>query len=355
MQQYVGQTTTLNPQIKEAAIKYVRQMFRQAGDSDLIRVLKKESFKDIYKKMIVEPDEFLPKPRPAGVEPWVGPVPEGPRDFLKSKVVLPSLPQVLIEIQKVIKDPDSSAEDLAEVINKDPKLVAAILRLANSAMFNFRSEVDTPSRAIALLGFKQASSLALGTVSLSLFKRTADAQILKVEKFWKHSIACGIIAQEIAREAGYNDIEHFFVGGMLHDIGLYVEFESDRSLALEIYESARTNGISLYDAEINLLGFDHATLGGVIAEDWNFPKSLVLAAAGHNDPVLAKKEPDAGVIYVADFIARAMGFDVGLSPVLGVFDHEIYESFGLSAESFVYMIPEVRKQIDETFEILNPA
>ncbi|NDV22090.1 HDOD domain-containing protein [Desulfovibrio sp. JC022] len=353
--QEVEQTTTLNPQIKDAAIKYVRNLFSQADDSEFIRMLKKEAFKNVYKKMVVEPDEFMARPRPADIEPWSGAKPDSPQDFLKSKVVLPSLPQVLLEIQKVIKDPDSSADDLAEVLNKDPKLVASILRLANSAMYSFRTEVDTTSRAVALLGFKQASSLALGTVSLSLFKRSEGVQVLQVEKFWKHAIACGVIAQEIAKLAGIQDTERFFVAGMLHDIGLYVIFESDKSLGLELYELARKNGNSLYDAEMELLGFDHAALGGVIIRDWNFPKSLVVAAAAHHNPNKAKKDPDAGIIHVADFISRALGYHLGLSTVLGVLDQEIYESFGLSGDMFVDMVPEVQKMIEEIFEILNPA
>lgn len=353
--QEVEQTTTLNPQIKDAAVKYVRQLFSQDDDSDFIRLMKKEAFKNVYKKMIVEPDEFMVRPRPADIDPWTGPKPESPNDFLKSKVVLPSLPQVLLEIQKVIKDPDSSADDLAAVLNKDPKLVAAILRLANSAMYSFRTEVDTPSRAVALLGFKQASSLALGTVSLSLFKRSEGTSVLQVEKFWKHSVACGVIAQEMAKLAGFKDTERFFVAGMLHDIGLYVIFESDKSLGLELYELARKAGNSLYDAEMELLGFDHAGLGGVIISDWNFPKSLVVAAAAHHNPSMARKDPDAGIVHVADFIARALGYDLGLSSVLGVLDQKIYESFGLSGEMFVDMVPQVQKLIEEIFEILNPA
>lgn len=353
--QEVEQTTTLNPQIKDAAVKYVRQLFSQNNDSDFIRLMKKEAFKNVYKKMIVEPDEFMVRPRPADIDPWIGSKPQSPKDFLKSKVVLPSLPQVLLEIQKVIKDPDSSADDLAAVINKDPKLVAAILRLANSAMYSFRTEVDTPSRAVALLGFKQASSLALGTVSLSLFKRSEGTSVLQVEKFWKHSVACGVIAQEMAKLAGFKDTERFFVAGMLHDIGLYVIFESDKSLGLELYELARKAGNSLYDAEMELLGFDHAGLGGVIISDWNFPKSLVVAAAAHHNPKKARKDPDAGIVHVADFIARALGYDLGLSSVLGVLDQKIYESFGLSGEMFVDMIPQVQNLIEEIFEILNPA
>ncbi|HAS89723.1 MAG TPA: phosphohydrolase [Desulfovibrio sp.] len=353
--QEVEHTKTLNPQIKDAAVKYVKQMFSLASDSDLIRLLKKEAFKHIYKKMVVEPDEFMVKPRPADIESWNGKKPQDPRDFLKSKVVLPSLPQVLLEIQKVINDPHSSANDLADVLNKDPKLVAAILRLANSAMYSFRTEVDTTSRAVALLGFKQASSLALGTVSLSLFKRSEGTSVLQVEKFWKHSIACGVIAQEIARAAGYEDVERFFVGGMLHDIGLYVVFESDKSLALELYERSSKEGNSLYDAEVELLGFDHAILGGVIIKDWNFPKSLVIAAAGHHNPEKARNDPDAGIIHIADFMSQALGYDLGLSSVIGVIDDETVEKIGISTEQYAAILPGIQSVIDDIFEILNPT
>lgn len=352
--QEIESTKTLNPEVKDAAIQYVKKLFSKSGDSELIRALKKESFKRIYKKMILEPDEFQPQPRPAGVEPWEGPKPDGPRDFLKSKVVLPSLPQVLLEIQKVVNNPDSSADDLAKVINKDPKLVASILRLANSAMFSFRSEVDTSSRAITLLGFKQAGSLALGTVSLSLFKRS-KVSVLKAEKFWKHSVACGVIAQEIARAAGLGDPERFFVGGMLHDIGLYVIFESNASLALELLDLAKNKGDCLYCAEQELLGFDHAILGGFIIKGWHFPRPLVVAACGHHSSEKSRKEPDAGVVHVADFISRALGYDLGVSSVLGVIDPVAWDQIGVTGDEFIDMLPEIQDLIEDIFKILNPG
>ncbi|CCO24111.1 HDOD domain-containing protein [Maridesulfovibrio hydrothermalis] len=347
-------TTTLNPEIKEAAISYVKKLFSQSEDSKLIRVLKKESFKRVYKKMVLEPDEFRPKPRPAGVEPWHGNKPDGPRDFLKSKVVLPSLPQVLLQIQQVINDSGSSANDLAEVISKDPKLVASILRLANSALFSFRTEVDTPTRAVALLGFKQAGSLALATVTLSLFKRSKGTSVLEVEKFWKHSIACGVIAQEIAKAADLGDPERFFVGGMLHDIGLYVIFETSASLALEILDLAKQKGDCLYNAEQELLGFNHAILGGIIIKDWNFPHPLVVAAAGHHNPEKARNDPDAGVVHIADFISRALGYDLGGAAVLGKIEPAAWDKIGISGNFFIEKLPEIQDMIDTIFEILNP-
>lgn len=355
MMKEIEKTTSLDPQIKDAAIEYTRGLYKDSESSAIIRELKKVTFKTIYKKMVLDPDEFQPKPRPADVEPWHGAKPEGPQDFLKTKVVLPSLPQVLLEIQRVIKDPGSSADDLATVISKDPKLVAAILRLANSAMYSFRTEVDTPSRAVSLLGFKQSGSLALGTVTLSLFKRSDKVSVLQVERFWRHSVACGVIAQEIARAAGLGDPERFFVAGMLHDIGLYVIFESSASLALELLELGKNQGSSLYSAERKLLGFDHAILGGVIIKDWNFPHPLVVGAAGHHNPGKVENDVDAGVVHVADFIARALCYDLGVSSALGFFSNAAWDKIGLSENKFMEILPEIKKMIEDIFKILNPS
>ncbi len=84
------------------------------------------------------------------------------------------------------------------------------MRLANSGLYKLDEPVETPSKALGLLGFEKAGGLALGTASLSLFKRT-DKNVLDLVKFWKHSIACGVVAQEIAVTAKLGDPERFFL------------------------------------------------------------------------------------------------------------------------------------------------
>lgn len=344
--------SALNPARKDAAVEYVRRLYSQSGRSDLIKVLKRESFKRIYKRMSLSPESFLPSPRPTGIEPWHGIKPQGPKEFLESKVVLPSLPQIQFQLQQVLNNPDSTLEELIEIISRDPKLVAAVIRLANSGLFSLKSRVDTPAKAVELLGFDEAGSLALGTVSLSLFKRS-KVYVLDAEKFWKHSIACGVIAQEIARALKLSDPERFFVGGMLHDIGLYVIFESDYGLALELLDLAKHKGDSLYHAEFELLGFSHAMLGGVILKRWNFPRPLVAAAVGHHNPGKVKTVPDAMVIHVADFIARGLGYDLGVSSVLGFLDHKAWDKTGLTGEQLIDMLPTIQELIEDIFEILD--
>ncbi|TIH12916.1 HDOD domain-containing protein [Marinifilum sp. JC120] len=342
----------IRPDIKEAAARYVHSLFLQAGNSDLVSLLKKEAFKRVYKQMLSEPDSFLPKTFSSDIEPWSGEKPEGPGAFLKGSFILPSLPLVQKQLQEVIDDPESTIDDLTEIIGREPKLAAAVMRLANSGLYSLKEKIETPSKAVELLGFEKAGALALGTVSLSLFKRSENP-VLDLEKFWKHSIACGVVAQEIAVAAGLGDPERFFTGGLMHDLGLHVIFESGQGLAVKLYMLANKDGYNLYKAEYKLLGFNHAELGGYILEKWKFPRQLIAAAGGHHNPRTIKTDPDAMVIHVADFIAQALGYGLGISPVIGFIDRTAWEKIGISGEQVIEMLPEIRRLIDDVFQIFD--
>ncbi|ACS80734.1 HDOD domain-containing protein [Maridesulfovibrio salexigens] len=348
----IQSSSKIRPEIKEAAARYVHKLFMHSGDSNLVNLLKKEAFKRVYKQMIQEPDSFLPKTFSSDTEPWDGRKPEGPADFLKGPVTLPSLPQIQMQLQRIIDDPNSTISDLAKLICREPKLSAAVMRLANSGLYKQDKPVETPSKALELLGFEKAGGLALGTASLSLFKRT-DKTVLDLVKFWKHSIACGVVAQEIAVTAELGDPERFFAGGLLHDIGLHVIFESNYSLGVELFRLANSDGYNLYKAERKMLGFNHADLGGCILEKWKFPRQLVAAAGGHHNPRKIESDPDAMVIHVADFIAQALGYELGISPVIGFIDQTAWDKIGITAEQLIELLPNIQRLIDDVLLILE--
>ena len=338
--------------IKESAAHHVHSLFLQAGNSDLVRVLKKEAFKIVYKQMLHNPDMFLPRIFSDEIEPWSGEKPEGPSAFLAGSLVLPSLPKVQTQLQEILDDPESTMDELIEIVSNEPKLSAAVLRLVNSGLYHLDEKVETPAKAVEILGFEKAGSLTLGTVSLSLFKRQENP-VLDLEKFWKHSTACGVIAQEIAKAANLGDPDRFFAGGLMHDLGLHIIFESNYGLAIELYNQANRDGYNLYKAETELLGFNHADLGGYLLNKWKFPRPLVAAAWGHHNPHKVKTDPDAMVIHVADFIAQALGYDLGISPVIGFIDDAAWEKLGLSGEQVIEMLPGIRLLIDDVFNIFG--
>ncbi|WP_320169602.1 HDOD domain-containing protein [Maridesulfovibrio sp.] len=338
--------------LHRAAKAYVERLFSRSGDSDLTQALKGESFKSICRLMVQNPEVFAPYPRPEGAKMWQHKGPVGAHEFLKCKVVLPSFPQIQKLLQDVISDPKAGKPELVEAISLDPKLVAAVLRLANKGLGEADQKIDTVAKAVDLFGFKKIGGLALGASAISMFKRPGNS-VLNVEQFWKHSVACAVIAEVLARRLGFDEPDRYFAGGVLHDVGLLFIFEKDDGLGLELLKLAKDRDESLYRAEKELLGFNHAQLSGTILDEWKFPKHLVAAAAGHHAPGMVKYNNDAMVVHLADFISRALGYSPGVSTILGFVDHDSWKKTGLSGDEFLELLPGIRTRIDSIFDILK--
>ena len=57
---------------------------------------------------------------------------------------LPPLPKTIIDIEEFRKRKDKEAADLLDIIEKDALIISTLLKISNSAMFGFRSKVETP-------------------------------------------------------------------------------------------------------------------------------------------------------------------------------------------------------------------
>lgn len=99
---------------------------------------------------------------------------------------------------------------------------AKVLQLVNSAFFGLFQTVESPARAVALLGLDTVKGLVLGVGAFAEIK--ASSRVFSVQTLWNHSMAVGGCAKEIAL-AETDDkvlIDNCFIAGILHDIGKLV-------------------------------------------------------------------------------------------------------------------------------------
>ena len=146
-------------------------------------------------------------------------------EIIKGNEDLPSLPAIFNEVNEAVDDPRSSMGDIAEIISSDISLSARILRLVNSAFFGFPSRIDTISHAVTIIGTQQLRDLVLATAVIDLF-RGIPSELVDMRSFWQHSISCGIASRILSSYHREANIEHFFVAGLLHDLGrliLYIK------------------------------------------------------------------------------------------------------------------------------------
>ena len=279
-----------------------------------------------------------------------------PEAILASDPVLVSLPEVFMRIREVLSDPGSTVEEAAAVISKDPSLTAKLLKLVNSAFYarTLRvsgglppGPVDTLSRAVMLLGLNQLSTLAMGVSVMPLFK-DIPAGCIDMRQFWRHSIGVGLVAKLLAVRLSDPSPERFFVAGLLHDIGRLVLFKQTPEAAGAAMAAASASGKHLVAVERELLGFDHAELGGMLLRKWRFPESLEQAVWRHHAPATAEAPLEASIVCVADAVAGATLPGCSGERLVPRYDHAAWEAVRLTPAD----LPELVETAEAHFEVI---
>jgi len=255
-----------------------------------------------------------------------------------------SLPKIYYELQAALSDPDKTFQDLGEIISFDPALTARLLKIVNSPFYGFPSEIETISHAISIIGMDQLTDLSLATLVIYQFRGIPN-NLFNMEKFWRHSMACGVVARSIAEFRGEKNVERFYLAGILHDIGRLVIFSKEPALARDAFFRSKEMKENIYLSERELMGFDHADVGRELLKAWQLPPRLVEAVGCHHQPQTAKEfAVDAAIIHTSDYIVHVLraGSDAEFS------EPQLYpkswEIIGLSPDDFEFMKDKVIQQ-----------
>ncbi len=217
---------------------------------------------------------------------------------------LPSLPDVYAEMQAKLSDPESSLDEIAACVERDVAMCAKMLQLVNSAFFGHFSNVDSPAKAVQLLGLETIKALVL---SLHIFQEYEGEKLpFSIKELWDHSLKVGELAKKIAHhETGDEKIMNAsFMAGMLHDIGKLVLAAGLPVRYREAMENANENGQPLWQAETGQFKVSHAEVGGYLMGLWGLPGPVVEPIAYHHRPEKypGEKFDSLTAVSVADFL-----------------------------------------------------
>ena len=223
---------------------------------------------------------------------------------------LASMPDIALRINDLLNDENSSAWDIGKLIEQDPGLSAALLRIANSALYNIGIPVTAIDRAVTAVGTREVRDLAFGVCAVAAFDGISNA-VITMRDFWYHSLRTAVAARELGSRMPGRGKGSLFIAGLLHDIGQLVMFSRrprESQLALE-QSIDNDDGRTTYLAERDVFGFDHTDVGTALAREWGLPGYLEHAIGAHHEP--DKSPPDteeefvrvATVVHVANTIA----------------------------------------------------
>lgn len=204
------------------------------------------------------------------------------KDLVTGIGTLPSLPSVYAKLQETLKDPEASLDDVASIIEQDIAMTAKLLQLVNSSFFGLYQKVDSPARAVKLLGLDTIKVLVLGLQIFSEFK--APGQKAAFATLWQHSMAVAQCSKKIASSASdsLDLINNSFIAGMLHDIGRLLLLSKLGNDYPEIIQAADKQGIRVEVEEENRLQTTHADIGAYLIGLWGFNSDIIEAIAFHH-------------------------------------------------------------------------
>ena len=227
-----------------------------------------------------------------------GPAIQDMAQRLQSLYRLPPMPAIAFRVMQMTAQPDTSAGELAAIIERDPSLAAQVLRYARSALFNYRGELSSVQEAVTrVLGFDRVAHLAVGIAASRGFQIPPKGA-LGLENFWRHSLHCARLCQAIARiiprDNGKRrvDPEMAYLGGLLHNLGILLIghlFPNDFRLLNEKRELDLDVPLHELEQEVftrqsgveDGLRVGHATAGSILLRLWEMPDPVVHTAGLH--------------------------------------------------------------------------
>ncbi|TAN47094.1 MAG: HDOD domain-containing protein [Methylococcaceae bacterium] len=260
-----------------------------------------------------------------------------------------TLPDVYLKIDRLVNDPKSSTTDIAKAVSQDPSFTARLLRVANSPLYKVSSTIDSVPKAISIIGVTQIRSLAL-SMSVSKCFAGLPNELVSMENFWRHSLLCALAARLLAKTARRCDPDTLFTAGLLHDIGELIIFNrmpEQAKQALEMVLDSQDE-MAVNEAELAVIGFDHADVGGALAVRWHLPPVLTECIAYHHNLAGAMQHPrETALVHLANVIALMAEVDTLELDDVEPIDPAAWEKTGLDLSVVEPAVRAVQTEIVE--------
>jgi putative nucleotidyltransferase with HDIG domain len=209
---------------------------------------------------------------------------------------LSSIKNIVSGIVEIINNPESTVQQLKQIVETDPPLTAKVLKISNSAYYSGRGRIGDIEQAVIWIGFDALKEIALSQKVCELFKKEEKIHGYSRPLLWRHCVCCALLCKYVYRMEFNERGENAYVAGLLHDIE-------------HVMERCAGEDMNLADAENELFGYNHAQVGAALAGRWHFPDELKHAIEAHHSPehTPAQYERLAVTTYVCDHLSQTSG------------------------------------------------
>ncbi|WP_025209835.1 HDOD domain-containing protein [Hippea sp. KM1] len=276
------------------------------------------------------------------------------KDLVESVKEKLAFPKIAMRILRLFEEDDISVYQLAKIVSLDPILAAYILKVANSAFYNFSGKVKTLSDAITLIGFEEVKKIVIMVSAKNAFKVSDEMDRI----LWEHSLAVAVASSVINQQTRITDDGVAYIAGLLHDIGKIVFKKNEDMEYAPLLNEAYYEGKQAKELEEERYGYNHADVGGYLLQEWNFDQEIIDAVSFHHLNFTLKKTSDflkkAALVNVADFVVNnylAIGKAQKIDDFGALFELGAAKVIGFNQTDLALMIEDIQTK----FEALREA
>ncbi len=278
------------------------------------------------------------------------------QDIIDRIHTIPSLPEVVTEVSRLVNDPNANAASINQIMGKDAAMAAKILRMVNSVYYGLKEPVRDIEAATRILGFKTIRSVALSISVINAFQQ--QNANFNMKAFWAHSAVSACLCRLIAAKAKVCDPELAFTIGLLKDIGKLVMVENAADETRAIIAVAREYRMSFHKASHEVIDTNDAEIGAWLAERWQMETSIVNTIR-HQYDLAAAKEPQSGKLVAmclfSEYLCALKKIRVSGNCDEPQLDPVVWSHLGLDKNSLVEVLTVINDEVDNARQLLQLA
>lgn len=202
--------------------------------------------------------------------------------ILMSGVTLPAPSGSVQQLQAALADDRSGPRELATIVARDPVLVGALTRIANSPAFYHQGSARSLVDVVARLGGTKTLAIAVSAAMKSALSGV-DQRI--VDAVWERSAHVASRALHAARRSSQRHLaDTAYFAALVHDAGICVLLRRTPAAAAGLRSVTAASFDAAALAVDAAAGAAHAAVGAIVARNWKLPPLIAEAVRIHHQP-----------------------------------------------------------------------
>jgi HD-like signal output (HDOD) protein len=274
-------------------------------------------------------------------------------DIIDRIHTIPSLPEVVTQVVRLVNDPNSDARQINAIMTKDAAMAAKMLRMVNSVYYGLPEPVNDLEQAIVILGFKTIRSVALSISVLNLFQQ--QNANFNMKAFWAHSAVSACLCRLIAGKARICDPEMGFTIGLLKDLGKVILAENAAEETRAVIAVAREYRLSFTKACREVMDTDDAEIGGWLMQRWELDKMLSTTVSDQNSLAKTTEPKLVSMCMLSEYLCALKKIRTSGSCDEPQLDANVWTHLGMDKTALVEVLSVINDEVENARQLLHIA